>query len=237
LCVREIEKLSYFNIADFYDEAVYPLVSPSVLSADMSKLGEEIVSVTDSGCGWVHFDVMDGAFVDNFTYGIPVVADCRRHAPEAVFDVHLMIVKPERYISAFAEAGADIITVHYEACDDTRRAIEMIHSCGKKAGVSIKPTTPIEVLFDFLDTADIFLIMSVEPGFGGQAFMADAKDRIKLLTEKIRENGRFIPVSVDGGINAETAALCRAAGASVLVAGSYVFGAESRCAAIKSLIS
>jgi ribulose-phosphate 3-epimerase len=238
-CVRETTKLSCFA-ADVYFTGkadLYPLVSPSVLAADMSKLGGEIASVTDSGHGWVHFDVCDGSFVSNITFGIPVVAACRRHAPEAVFDVHLMIIKPERYISDFAEAGADIITVHYEACEDTRRALEMIHSHGKKAGVSIKPSTPVEVLFELLDIADLFLIMSVEPGFGGQAFMEEAPGRIKALTEKIAQGKRFIPVSVDGGINAETAAVCRAAGISVLVAGSYVFNAQDRTAAMKSLIS
>jgi ribulose-phosphate 3-epimerase len=228
--VREIDKLSCYK-----DKAAYPIVSPSVLSADMSKMGEEIASVTDNGRGWVHFDVMDGSFVDNITFGIPVIAACRRNAPEAVFDVHLMIVGPLRYLPAFADAGADIITVHCEACD-VHEAARIIHSHGKKAGVSIKPSTPIETLFDFIGVADLFLIMSVEPGFGGQTFMPEAPERIAVLSQKIKESGRFVPISVDGGINAETAALCRAAGAAVLVAGSYVFGAENRTEAIKSLL-
>jgi ribulose-phosphate 3-epimerase len=227
--------LSNYKAADYYDETAYPLVSPSVLSADMSKMGEDIISVTDNGRGWVHFDVMDGSFVDNITFGIPVVAACRRYAPEAVFDVHLMIVNPLHFLPAFAEAGADIITVHCEACD-VHEAARIIHSHGKKAGVSIKPSTPIETLFDFIGVADLFLIMSVEPGFGGQQFMPEAAERIAALTQKIKESGRFVPVSVDGGINAETAALCRAAGVSVLVAGSYVFGAENRFEAKKSLL-
>ncbi len=209
-------------------------VSPSVLACDLSRLYEEVKSIDVSGADMVHLDVMDGMFVTNISFGLPVIASLRKNT-DMFFDVHLMIEKPERYISRFIEAGADLVTFHYEACDEPLSALKFIRSCGKKAGVSVKPGTPVECIYPLLEECDLVLIMTVEPGYGGQAFMPEMLDKIKVLRAEINRRGLNIDIQVDGGINEETARLVIAAGANNLVAGSYVFKANDRKKAIDSL--
>lgn len=202
-------------------------ISPSILSADFGRLNEDIATV-DEYCDYIHIDVMDGHFVPNLTFGAPVVKDIKSKKP---LDVHLMIEHPIEYIDDFAKAGADILTFHYEAVSDPVPIINMIKERGMKVGISIKPGTDIEVVESLLPSIDWFLVMSVEPGFGGQSFMPVALDKIKWLREKAPNSD----IAVDGGVNADTAKLCREAGANVLIAGSYIFKAEDRKAAIESL--
>ncbi len=184
----------------------------------------------EAGADMLHFDVMDGHFVPNISFGIPVLQSLNR-CTDLLLDVHLMIDAPLRYIKAFAAAGADLITFHLEAAADPTAVIAAIHAEGKKAGVSVKPATPAQDLLRYLDQIDMALVMTVEPGFGGQSFMADMLPKITAL----RKAAPGLDIQVDGGINAETAKLCREAGANVLVAGSYVFGAVDKKAAVQSL--
>ena len=211
-------------------------VSPSVLAADFSRLGEEISDVYNAGATMIHLDVMDGLFVNNISFGIPVIASVRRVC-DIVFDVHLMIDKPERYIKQFVDAGADLITIHYEACEDIENTLKQIRSYGVKAALSIKPGTPVEVVYPYLSLCDMVLIMTVEPGFGGQSFMYGMLEKIKVLRAKIQEEGLACDIQVDGGVNEETAKLCVAAGANILVAGSAVFRAKDRRAVISNMKS
>ena len=201
-------------------------IAPSILSADFKKLGEEIALVESLGAEYLHFDVMDGHFVPNISFGVPVLQSISK-CHQMINDVHIMISEPKKYIEKFYNAGADIITFHYEACEDqdeVQDVIDMIHSLGIKAGMSIKPGTPVEVVQPFLEDLELVLVMSVEPGFGGQSFIPESLDKISYLRKMIDLNGYLCLVEVDGGINEKTAKLCRDAGVDILVAGSYLFG-------------
>ncbi|MBU1446600.1 ribulose-phosphate 3-epimerase [Patescibacteria group bacterium] len=202
-------------------------IAPSILSADFGHLNDDI-SIIDDYVDYIHVDVMDGHFVPNLTFGAPVVSCIRSKHP---LDVHLMIENPEKYLEDFAKAGANILTIHYEACENLSEVIRRIKEFGMKAGVSINPGTNVEVLEDILPEIDWALIMSVEPGFGGQSFMPNALHKIEWLRGKSPQ----LNIAVDGGINAETAVKVKEAGANVLIAGSYIFKAEDRIAAINSL--
>jgi ribulose-phosphate 3-epimerase len=199
-----------------------PLISPSILSADFAKLGEEVRSIDSAGADWIHIDVMDGHFVPNLTIGPGVVKALRPHSDKP-FDVHLMISPVDNFLDAFAEAGADIITVHPEAGPHLHRSIQRIKSLGKKAGVSLNPATPAKMLDYVLDEVDLVLVMSVNPGFGGQKFIASQLKKIEAIANRIAKNDLVVDIEVDGGIDAVTAPLAIDAGATVLVAGTAAF--------------
>ena len=202
------------------------LIAPSILSADFNVLNEEILKVQDAGAEYLHFDVMDGHFVPNISFGIPVLKKIA-HSHQMVNDVHIMISDPLKYAAEFIKSGADILTFHYEALDndeEVEKTIDLIKSCGGKAGMSIKPNTPVNVVDKFLPKLDLVLVMSVEPGFGGQSFIPTALDKIAYLRKAIDDNHYHCLIEVDGGINQDTGKLCKDAGVDVLVAGSYLFG-------------
>ncbi len=207
------------------------IVSPSILSADFANLERDIKLVENAGADWIHVDVMDGHFVPNITIGVPVVASIKK-ITSLPLDVHLMIDNPEKYINAFAQAGADIITFHYEAVNDVDRVIDLIKSCNVKAGMSINPKTEPKLVIPFLKKLDLLLVMTVEPGFGGQKFMPDCADKIPLIKKNAGEN---LIIQVDGGINAETARICTDFGANSLVAGNYIYKSNNKKEAILSL--
>lgn len=209
-------------------------VSPSVLASDLSNLASEVKEIELAGADMVHLDVMDGMFVSNMSFGMPII-EALRNKSDIIFDVHLMIAAPERYASRFIDAGADILTFHYEACEDSAALLDEIHKRGIKAAISIKPKTPASAIFHLLEKCDMVLVMTVEPGYGGQSFMYDMLPKVRELRAEIERRGLDIDIQVDGGINPETAKAAREAGANVLVAGSSVFKSCDRKAAIDAL--
>lgn len=210
-------------------------IAPSILSADFSKMGEEVRSLEASGADLVHCDVMDGVFVPNITFGIKMVEDLRK-VTSLPLDCHLMIVNPEKYVDKFAAAGADIITVHYEACKDKLAdVLKQIKNAGVKCGAVINPDTPVGAIADVISLCDMVLVMSVFPGFGGQKFIPSVLDKVREIRAIANGLGQELDIQIDGGINAETALLAREAGANILVAGNAVFKAENRAEMIAKL--
>ncbi len=211
-----------------------PLIAPSLLSADFARLSDAMEMINASEADYFHLDVMDGRFVPNITFGMPVIKALKKHAKKP-FDVHLMIVEPEKYIDAFADAGADILTIHQEVSPHLHRSLQQIKAAGMKAGVSLNPSTPVSTLEDLIEDIDLVLIMSVNPGFGGQKFIPRTYEKIRALKALITERGAKTIIEIDGGVTLENAPLLVEAGADMLVAGATVFGSSDPAATIAAL--
>lgn len=209
-------------------------ISPSILACDFTKIGEEVSDIQKSGADMVHLDVMDGMFVSNISFGLPVIEALRKKS-DMCFDVHLMIEKPERYAKRFIDAGADILTFHYEACEDPESLLDAIREEGALAAISVKPATPVESIYPYLEKCDMVLVMTVEPGYGGQPLIPETLEKVRTLKAEIERRGLATYIQVDGGINAQNSKDAISAGADILVAGSSVFKAEDRKAAIDAL--
>ncbi|MFW5851066.1 MAG: ribulose-phosphate 3-epimerase [Bacteroidota bacterium] len=211
-----------------------PLISPSLLSADFTHLKKDIDFINNSEADWFHLDIMDGVFVPNISFGIPIVSAIKKYAQKPL-DVHLMITNPDAYIEAFKNAGADILTVHIETCVHAHRTIQHIKSLGMKAGITLNPHTPVSAIENLITDVDMILIMSVNPGFGGQSFIPQSLEKIKTVKKIIRDSQSEALIQVDGGINPENAHKITAAGADVLVAGNAIFGSANPSSVIKQL--
>ena len=211
-----------------------PLIAPSVLAADFANLQRDVEMLNASEADWIHIDIMDGVFVPNISFGLPVTAAIKKYAQKPL-DVHLMIVQPERYLAAFRDAGAEVLTVHYEACPHLHRTIQQIKDLGAKAGVALNPHTPVSVLEDVIADLDLVLIMSVNPGFGGQKFIERTYERVRQAAALIEKQGSKAIIEIDGGVNQENAPLLYHAGARALVAGSFVFNAQDPIETISNL--
>jgi len=210
------------------------LISPSILSADFNNLGKDIVMLNQSEADWIHFDVMDGVFVPNISFGLPVIQHVKKLATKPL-DVHLMIINPDPFIKPFKDSGADILTVHFEVCKHLHRTVGAIRQEGMKAGVCLNPATPVHVLEDIINEVDMVLLMSVNPGFGGQKFIKNTIQKVIKLRRLIEEKRANVLIEIDGGVNFETGKQLFDAGADVLVAGSFVFGAENPIKVIQQL--
>ena len=212
-------------------------ISPSILAADMLNLGKEIKKIETSGSKYVHIDVMDGVFVPNISFGMPIVSAVRR-ITDLTLDVHLMIVNPERYVEKFVECGADIVTIHIESTDHENilKSINIIHRLGKRIGLSIKPKTDYSAILPYIDLVDMILVMTVEPGFGGQKFMNETMEKVSKIRKVIEEKNLNVDIEVDGGINAQTLAIADESGANVFVLGTAFFGSENPKALVDGLI-
>lgn len=210
------------------------IIAPSVLSCDFANVQRDVEMINNSTADWFHVDVMDGVFVPNISFGFPVIQAIKKHAKKPL-DVHIMIVNPDQFVAEFAKAGADILTVHFEACTHLHRTVQLIKSHGMKAGVALNPHTNVNVLEDVIEDLDLVLIMSVNPGFGGQKFIENAVQKVEKLKKIISERGCNTLIEVDGGVNLETGAQLVKAGADTLVAGSFVFNSENPTATIEAL--
>lgn len=226
--------IATFAILNYNNNRMSVIVSPSLLSADFLNLGRDVEMVNESAAGWMHLDIMDGVFVPNISYGLPIVSQVKKIARKPL-DVHLMIVQPERYAEAFQQAGADILTVHIEVSTHLHRTLQLIKSLGMKAGVALNPHTPVSSLEDIIQDIDVVLIMSVNPGFGGQSFIGHSLKKVEKLKQLIGQTGSHTLIEVDGGVNLQTGKQLVEAGADALVAGSFVFNSADPQTTIEAL--